>query len=275
MKLFYLFASVLLLNTVHAQQIFQGSIVYNLHTPKEKEDAELTIQYGPNKIKVKFKEKEDYDETYLLMNLDSGIFYTINTETKTFQVKKLVEITTQEVALNSKSIAGYATNPVNVTGSGVGGLFGFSGTTILYTAADLYFPVPKKYSSAPQLIMVQDNHIVLGADINMLMPGMAEEMPDSLKMQMKVTAEAKKVTPQQWDAAEFTIPADFTQVSENYFPMSDDTTDVIADTTMMMVDTLAVPPPVKKKTTPKPSTPKKITPTKTEATKPKKTQTKS
>lgn len=268
MKFFCLFASILFLNTAYAQQIFQGEIVYQLHTPQDKNDAELTIQYGPNKIKVKFKEKEDYDETYLMLDLDSGLFYTINTESKTFQVKKLAETNAQEPVLNSKSIAGYITNPVNVSGSGFSGIFGFSGPTILYTAPELYFPIPKKHAGAPQLIMIQNNHIVLGAEISMAMPGISPDVPDSVLSQMKVTAEAKKVTSQQWDIAEFSIPKDFTSYNMQDWP----TVDSVVMDSIGTIDSLPEPPPpsppAKKKTN---NTPKKTTPTKTEAIKPKKT----
>ena len=88
MKLIYAVVLVLLVNSINAQQSFQGSIVYNLHVPQEKNDAELLIQYGPNKIKIKFKEKADYDKTYLLIDLDSSKFFIVNNDEKTFQIKK-------------------------------------------------------------------------------------------------------------------------------------------------------------------------------------------
>lgn len=280
MKAIFLIAFALLLNSVRAQQPFQGTIVYVLHTPQEKTDPELTILYGPNKIKVKFKEKEDYDKTYLLIDLDSGKFYTINTDTKTFQVKKLTEAGSTETVATSKTIAGYKTNPVNVTSSGFGGLVGFSGTTVLYAASDLYYPIPKKHAGIPQLVMINDNHIVLGAEIKLGLPGMNEEVPDSISQQMNVTVEAKKVEPQALDLVEFSIPLDFTRQSNNYYSMTD-TAYITTDSTMMydttmMADTVAVPTPKTK--TPaktKSPTPKKTTPSKTEAIKPKKTQTNS
>lgn len=272
MKFFCLFASVLFVGTIHAQQIFQGTIVYSLHAPQEKDNAELTVQYGLNKIKVKFKEREDYDETYLMMDLDSGFFYTVNTESKTFQIKKLAEINTEKPILNSKSIAGFSTNPVNVSGSGFSGILGFSGPAVFYTAPDLYFPIPKKHIGAPQLIMIHDNHIVLGAEISVAMPGTTPDVPDSVIAQMKITAEAKKVTPQQWDIAEFSIPKDFTKVSMQDWV----TTDSVELESVHIADSLPEPPPppppAKKKTD---NTPKKTTSTKGEATETKKTQPKS
>lgn len=283
MKLLYVLLFVLVLSNVEAQQVFQGSIVYTIKAPQEKGDAELLIMYGPNKIKLKFKEKEDYDKTYLIVDLDSSKFYTVNADSKTFESKKLAGVTTEQTA-TPKTIAGYNTIPVTINSSGLGGVLGFAGSSTFFVAPDLYFPIPKKHTGIPELIMVQDNHIVLGAEIKMGFPGMgSEQMPDSVADKMKVSISATKVTPQAIDVAEFKIPNDFTLQQKKMFGdtmidtvYSDSVSPVILDTTMI-TDTLAVPPPPKKKTntTSKPSVPKKTTPTKTEAIKPKKTQTKS
>jgi hypothetical protein len=280
MKLIIAFCFVIFfLSTVHGQKIFQGSIVYTLHAPQEKTDAELTILFGPNKIKIKFKEKEDYEKTYLLIDFDSSTFYTVNVDSKTFQAKKLVEVGDEAVAA-PKTIAGYVTNPLSIKGSGLGGLVGFSGNTVLYTAPDLYFPVPKKYTSIPQLMMISDNHIVLGAEVSLTLPGMAtNEMPDSIRAQMKVSAEAKKVSPQLFDVSEFSIPNDFTANTSKNYLMTDtayvSADSIASDSTAMMIDTTKRVPPVKSemKTKPAPGTPKKTIP-KSEAMKPKNNQTK-
>jgi hypothetical protein len=195
MELVFAVVFVLLLNTVQAQQVFQGSIVYTLHVPQEKNDAELLIMYGPNKIKVKFKEKADYDKTYLLIDLDSSKFFIVNNEEKAFQIKKLTEKISEE-NLASKTIAGHLTTPVSITSAtGLGSIFGVSGTTVLFTASDLYYPVPKKHVGAPELTMIQNDHIVLGAEIKMGSPGMSDKVPDSILQQMKVSIEATKITP--------------------------------------------------------------------------------
>lgn len=265
-----------MVSNVQAQQRFQGSIVYSLHTPNEKNDAELLIQFGPNKIKVKFKEKEDYDKTSLLIDLDSGKFYTLNADSKTYQSKKLSE-NLPAPAATTKKIAGYNTSSVTISNSGFSGIFGTAGTTILFSAPDLYYPTPEKYIGIPELIMIQNNHVVLGAEIKMSYPGMGEELPDSVLKNMKATVEATKVSSQSIDVAEFSVPAGFTQQSRNYYPMMD-SVDVsmdsvaVADTTPPLITT----PRAKQeaKTEPKPSTPKKNVPTKSEAIKPKKTQSK-
>lgn len=278
MKLLYVLAFVLALSNVQAQQVFQGSITYTIKTPQEKGDAELLIMYGPNKIKLKFKEKEDYDKTYLIVDLDSSKFYTVNEDAKTFESRKLAELNTQQT-VTPKTIAGYTTTPVSLANSGLSSL-GFSGSGTFFAAPDLYYPVPQKHASIPELIMIQNNHIVLGAELKMTMPELGgNQLPDSIAEKMKININATKVTPQNIDIAEFTIPNDFTLQSKNSFSMQDieDSTVMLDTTAVMMSDTAAIPPPPKKKlnTNSKPSNPKKTTPTKTEAIKPKKTTTKS
>jgi hypothetical protein len=281
MKLFYVFVLIFLATTTQGQQVFHGTILYDLKAPQEKGNAELTIIYGPNKIKIKIREKEDFDKTWLLIDLDSGKSFTINSEAKTFESKKLAETSSETIA-TPKTIAGYSTSPVNISGGGLGGLMGFSGNTVVYTAPDLYYPIPKKYSGNPQLLMIQDNHVVLGAEIKLAFPRMGAEMPDSLSAQMKISVEAKKVIPESVDVVEFSIPDNYTLQSKNYSSMTDTAYSVgdstlMYDTTMMVMDSTAVPPPPRNKikSTSKPSTQKKTIPTKTEAIKPKKTQTKS
>ena len=247
-------------------------------------DAELLILYGPNKIKLKFKEKEDYDKTYLLIDLDSSKFFIVNNDEKTFQAKKLNEKINEE-NLPSKAIAGYATNPVNVSGApGLSSIFGVAGTTVFFTAPDLYFPVPKKHAGIPELTMIQNDHIVLGAEIKMISPEMSDKVPDSILQKMKVLVEATKIASQIFDKTEFSIPVDFKEqiafnerdvdlrglVTDSTYDPSLDSIAVMADTTVATTS-----PKTSSQQKNKPSTPKKITPTKTEAIKPKKTQTKS
>lgn len=283
MKLIYAIIFVFILNSVHAQQVFQGSVVYNLHVPQEKNDAELLILYGPNKIKIKFKEKEDYDKTYLLIDLDASKFFIVNSDEKTFQIKRLAEKITEE-NLPSKTIAGHTTIPVSMSSAtGLGAIFGVSGTTVLFTAPDLYFPIPKKHAGIPELTMIQDDHIVLGADISMGSQNMGDKLPDSILQLMKVSVEATRITPEVFNTAEFSIPLDFKEqitIKENEADLrglvTDSTYDPSLDSIAVMPDTTAImTPKTNQQEKSKPSTPKKTTPTKTEAIKPRKTQTKS
>jgi hypothetical protein len=264
---------ILLAGKIHGQQNFQGTIVYNLHASKEKNDAELTIQFGPNKIKVKFKEKQEYDKTYLLIDLDSAKIFTINTEEKTFKSKPIEEVKPLQT-IAPKTIAGYATTPALQEGRKSNGIlaFLFTGNTILYPANDLYFAVPQKYAGNPELIMIQNNHIVLGADITMgsSFGGGEDESNPALMM---INVEAKNVQNGTLDVADFMIPQGFTKEVRHNWPMTD-SVDVAVDS-LDSVGVIDAPKsePSSKKPAPKPktATPKKTTPQKGEATKKKKT----
>jgi hypothetical protein len=268
-KLIFLLPCILLVGSIHAQQIFHGSIVYKYHFPQINDATEITVFYGPNKIKVKFNEKEDYDKSYTLIDLDSGKIFTVNTETKTFFSRKLNEAYTKQPSI-TKTIAGYKTNSVNVKNSAFGssGLFSPTSTTVLFSASDLYYPVPEKYAGIPELIMIQNSHIVLGVEQN-LEP--AEEISDSIKQQTSVTIEAIKINAEQINMAEFSIPPDFKRISLHDLKVSNVTLDPIYKTETVEPP----PPPANKKSKINSTSPKKTTATKTEAIKPKKTQTKS
>src|SRR5690242_10003299 len=106
MKFLYTIVFVLILNAVRAQQPFQGSIVYKYNIPQIKDAPEVVLEFGPNKIKVKSRTKEDYDKTYLLIDLDSGKIFTVSTDTKTFFSRRLTEVSTSQNS-TKKTIAGY------------------------------------------------------------------------------------------------------------------------------------------------------------------------
>ena len=281
MRILFAIAFVLSCNIVFAQQPFQGTIIYNMKASHEKEEAQLTAQFAPNKIKLKFKEKEKFDDTYILIDLDSGKIFTVNTENKNYRSKKLpVSDTIPQQTLTSKTIAGYPTDPVITNDKGMpftlGGLFG--GRTSFFVAKDLYFPIPKKYANVNELIIIQNDRIVLGAEMRIASPFMESSENDSAK-QVIITAEAQSVEKKNFNINEFLIPADYTAFSFNW-PMTDSV--VMSDSTYVTIDSVFMsdttsmepppPPPVKKTTTPKPTTPKKTTPPKGEATKPKKKQ---
>jgi hypothetical protein len=265
MRLIFLLPFILLVGGIHAQQIFHGSIVYKYHIAQLPYAPEVTVIYGQNKIKVKFKEKEEYDKVYFLIDLDSGKSFTINEATKTFFARELIDTTTAEQPI-TKTIAGHKANRVKLKNQGFS-KFGvwFSGDIILFTASDLYYPVPEKFVGIPELIMIQDNHIVLRAEQN-LEPG--EGMSDSIKQQASLAIEAIKINEEQINMAEFSIPADFTKRTRW---IGSDSIITVTDTVYSQeIFEIPPPPPPKKKTESKPPTPKKTTPQKGEATKPNK-----
>lgn len=264
---------------MYAQQPFQGTITYNLHASMDKNDAELKLTFAPNKIKVQILEKSDHEKTYMVIDLDSGKVFTFFPETKQYFGKKLHELKTEEVKSLPKTIAGYATLPVDKTETGSGSFLSglLAGTTTFHVANDLLFPIPQKYSGAPELMMIHNNHIVLGADI-LGSPRFAMGDESDSASQVVITIEARKIERSTPDLAEFLIPAGFEKQSFNWMGMATDTATVIVDTVFAdefdLADTLAVTPPVKKKTQQdsKSVSPKKTTPVKGEAIKPRKNQ---
>jgi hypothetical protein len=271
MKLLFICLFLLMAGTISAQQNFQGTIVYKLHSSKDAKDGELTVMFGLNKIKLKIKEKQEYDKTWLLVDLDSAKIFTLNTDEKNFRSKKLSVARTMQ-APSAKTIAGYATTPLSRAGNGSMGLLAglFSGTTVFYVADDLYYSVPSKFSNTPELMMIQNNHIVLGAEISADNPFLSPENETDTTNQPFITIEAIKVDKNPIDVAEFTIPQSFSKEVPHDWISNDSL--AAMDTIMTMTDTTAYKPPVKKpapKT--KPSTPKKTTQQKGEATKKKKT----
>lgn len=78
MKILFSIALVLYASIGYAQQRFQGTIVYDLKASHEKDEAQLTAEFGPNKNKLRLREKGKFDDNYILIDLDSGKIYTVN-----------------------------------------------------------------------------------------------------------------------------------------------------------------------------------------------------
>ncbi|HEX2605889.1 MAG TPA: hypothetical protein VHK91_00865 [Flavisolibacter sp.] len=268
MKYVYLLLVLATSLTSRAQQPFQGMVVYNLKATGDSKEPELEISFGPQKIKVRFKENSDYDRTYLLLDLDSGRIYTINSESKTYSYKKLYESKAYS-APDQKMIAGLKTEAIRFEGkAGLEFLRNFmNGNTLLYAAKDLYYPIPDRFKEAPELIMIQKNHIVLGADLAMSNPfGGGEE--DSTK-RVTITVEAKRIDSAALSPEALSIPQGF-ELATIHSQATYDTTEMTTTDTTMMQE-MPPPPPVKKKAVPrKPVTPPTKT-TKGEATKKRKT----
>ncbi|MGZ5190648.1 MAG: hypothetical protein ACXWCZ_06475 [Flavisolibacter sp.] len=266
MKYIFSFTFILLIQNAIAQQPFQGTIVYSLKASSEKKEAELTAMFGVNKIKIKMKEKDEYDKKYVIIDLDSGKVFNIDTEEKDYKVTKLsTEITESP---SPKVIAGYNTFPVQSNSSGPFGLIRqlMGGSITLYTSNDLIFPIDPKYSSNSDLIIVNNNKIVLGATIHVKSPFMTEDEDSDTAKKMVITAEAIRIDKTPIPKEEFLIPQDYVKRKKFDFNLSDsismnvDTT-LMLDTTVMsesdvIIDSVAAPtikPTTKPKTKPTPS----------------------
>lgn len=193
---------------------FEGRIVYNLHTPLEKEDASLTAYFGKGVLRLEFSAPPTADkrnQEYLLVFPDSGVVYTVRTADKNFSISELRRKTVLPLP-QAKEIAGYKTTPF-LTGSSAanGMLAGILGEGVLHVANDLYFPVPDSYHGNAELLLIRNNRIVLGATFtNIDDEGRMSERDTAMQEQNILTATAVSVSPQIFDTAVFRIPEGYT-----------------------------------------------------------------
>ena len=258
MRSVFFLISCLLSTILFGQKPFEGTINYNLHATGEKEDAQMSVSFSPSIIKIVFKEKGKEPKDYMLVNLDSGKVFTLSIEGKTYQEKNLVK-REKKAALIGETIAGYQTTAIDLDGLGFNGLLRglSSGNIVFYKAENLVFPVPAYYNGNTELVFIQDNKIVLGADFSMSSP-MDEDTVKDL-----ITVRATDVISKPIDKNEFLIPNGFTKMEQLHYTDSTTMTDnADYDTTTIVT----VPPPSKVKKEVKKSKP--ATPKKTSGTKP-------
>ncbi len=269
-KILFVLLAVFTGIVANAQKAFEGKVVYNLHASNDdKGDAELTVYFAPNRIRLSFKEKAEPDPKYILINLDSGKIYTINMEDKEFKVKKLVQSEIQPTV--SRTILGYKTSSVIPEQGGIsglmGGIFGRS-SAVFYVSDSLVFNIPAIYANNPELLVVNKGHIVLGASVNFKGGIYEEAEEDSTAKGNIITIEAKEVTPMMTNKADLEIPDGFTLRIPKTDPVSTIavSTEAFDTTILAAVDTTPYPkqakPPVKKKPVKKPA-PKKSSTSKT------------
>lgn len=281
MRQILIIATLLFSTVLFAQQSFEGTIKYILRSPTEKEDAQLNIAFSNNQIKIHTIEfgKLNRTDHYVLVNLDSGKVYTVNPERRTYSSYKLSQRIPATEVPPVKTIAGYSAIGQLYNEDGINSIFGsiLSNKTIFYTAENLHFSIPEKFSGNYELMMVQKDKIVLGAEIHISpkMWGfnrMTEEENDSASGKSVVIIEATEVVAKKMEASDFLIPEGFTK-NKPYTYSTDstmmmDSVTVTADSTVayMDVDTVYTPAekPVTKKN--KKNLPKKNTaPTKQNA----------
>jgi len=264
--LFWILTLLCTSSIVSAQKNFEGSVTYRLHSNQgEKPDAELKVLFGTRKLKVMFKEKDEYEKEALVINLDSAAVYNVNFEEKTFKKTTLI-LTGPAQKPEKKLINGYSTTPLLPENTGLGGLLGgMLGTSniIFYLADSLYYHIPGAFTGNKELLMIQQNRIVLGADIQIINP-FSELADSSSKKNNIITAEAIDIKPGAIDENEFLIPVDFVNRKDMVYPVTEEK---VAEDTMVVVDTVPVAPPspakkaVKKKPA-KPGAPKSKSATK-------------
>ncbi|MEP7254663.1 MAG: hypothetical protein ABI666_02750 [Ferruginibacter sp.] len=248
-KSLILLISFFIVVSVNAQKNFQGEITYRLHVSnEEKADAELKILFGVNKLKLRFKEKEDYDKEGLIVVFDSAAIFIVNKETKTY-TRKPLHTNAPAKHFSKKSFAGYSSTPLIQESNGLGNILGgMMGTSdiVFYLSDSLYYNIPAAFVGNQELIAIQKNKIVLGAEININSP--YKELQDSSSNQTNlITVEAVEIKPMIINEDEFTIPADYVDRKSSDYSPAEDSVAVSAPE----IDTVAVAPPTARKTVPK------------------------
>ena len=233
-----------------AQKNFEGSITYRLHANTgDKPDAELKVLFGVKKLKLLFKEKDEYEAAVLVVLLDSALVYNVNATEKTFKKTTLI-LTSPEKKPEKKLINGYSTTPFMPENTGLGNLLGGmlgSSNVIFYVADSLHYAIPAAFIGNKELLVIQKNKIVLGAEIEIV--SAFNEFADSAsKAPNIVTAEAVDIRPMAIDEKEFFIPADFAERKDMTYTEP-------VDSTVTVIDTVAVAPPAKKPVKKKPAKP--------------------
>lgn len=257
MKYFVIVCLVFLsVHNASAQKDFEGVIKYKVITPegsiddRDKSDSiQITVFFAPGKMLMKNnKGGAENEEDDVLIIFDSAKIYTLNKTDKTYRVKKLRELAPLANRGN-EVIAGHTATPIQLGGNKLAGIFG--GNTTLWYADNLTFTVPQKYEVNEELILVNKNHILLKAIINMdfrFVNGMDEEneTSDLKPSEMKLFATEIIAAPQS--PSLFTIPAEYIKEDRHTFvpPLLYDTTMIMVDSVTALMDTMPMPPPPKK-----------------------------
>jgi hypothetical protein len=208
----YLFTTLLLTAVVplFAQKPFEGKIVYEVRSKADNKKAAMTIYFGRNNMRLEFIDSATKrQEDIILINLDSATIVTLKPN-KSYKTSQLKRITSKTSIDTVKSIAGYEVERIALSSSG---LFGILSSVIndpvLYVAKDLFYPVPGIYKGNPELLMINRNRIVIGAEFSFpsegqwnLKKGMEPEASDA----GKVSAFAYLVQSQSLDISLFQIP---------------------------------------------------------------------
>lgn len=247
MKQLIVLAFVLFCTSSFSQQPFEGTIRYRLHATSEKDDAELVVHFGTNRIRVEFIEPRHTEgKDYFLVALDSGKVYSFDIRNKTYR-ERWLSIRNANVSLPpSKTIAGHSTTAALLNNLPIASLFRSWGleNAVLYTADNLYFPVPEKYGLAAEVMMVQNNEIVLGSDFTVADFNRYESGDSTRQKHFVVSVEATSITAKKFTEGELSIPTDFHEQTANDYA-SDST--AMSDTATTVTTTTKAPSKPKNK----------------------------
>ena len=241
-QLFSILITLLISTALIAQKNFEGTVTYRLHSNTgDKPDAELRVLFGNRKLKLLFKEKDEYEKDALVVLLDSAAVYNVNFLEKKFK-KTSLTLSSPSKKPEKKLINGYTTTPFLPENTGInsllGGMLGAS-SIVFYVADSLHYYIPEAFAGNKELLIIQQNRIVLGAEIQIISPYNEPEDSNSKSTNI-ITAEAIDIRPMTIDENEFFIPADF--VDSKNIPDAG----TVDSTVVVAVDTVVATVPAKK-----------------------------
>ena len=267
MRYLFVFLSSFFFANINAQQSFTGVIEYEILAPSSSNPngdsiSTLTAYFGPDGIRLTFKEGVKSDNQEILVLLDSAKVYELNIAEKKYSVRDLFRTPPIKTKPQSKVILGYKTtgfqlSPPNVqTQMLIGGWKQIS----INAADDLYYPIPDSLAFNLEFILIHNNKIILGGEGAIHQMSRGDHNHDIVET---VKVEAVSIIPKKLDPSLFKVPADFEIETENWSSILDtspyfvDTVYNDWDTTITEVDTFALIKPIEKKSTKETPNPKK------------------
>lgn len=246
---------------VHAQQRFEGTIVYRAYEARgqnAKEDTDLSVEFGKPGIRLNVIKKGAPAES-IILNMDSAAQYELNGSLDTYRKKDFQKKEKTAPLPASMDFLGYQADVIDVSENCNNKIFGSMGRgrIIAYPAKDLHYPVPEEYAGALEFSMLYKGKVLLGFTMinKSYYDGGDGERYDTFEVK------AISITPGTIAASRFEVPKGLTlavvpdydaTVADTVYAALDSTTDYLADTAVVIVDSAATPvivspPPVKNK----------------------------
>lgn len=258
--LFCLLAGTLSLG-LSAQKPFEGTIRYKIFLSPKPDTVDLSITFGRNKTRLQIDNKKNEYSLVQLTYLDSGVAHTLEIGSKTYRTKQLA-IHQPRFRLpppGNRIIAGRAATGVDIGKSWPEylPLMTLAEAAVVYTANDLFFPIPEKYAHNLELIFIHNGRIVLGGEVVIIESyrGSGPRVEEDSSLKPRILFEAQEIKAGPVDPALLSIPADFTVMDDfktDTVNMLDTSAIIITDTVIVqeeldMKEEIAPPPPPKKK----------------------------
>jgi hypothetical protein len=201
---------------------FEGSVHYRVSYEPERGGVNLVVLFGKKGVIVQTMDTLNNLQQEILVNLDSGYSYVLETKAQTYHKRKLsVKSSVIPVKPGKRTIAGYATTGVDVTRPGhpIDNLnfVKLSRRAVAFVADELWYPVPEKFLENYEFMFLHEGRIILGAEVELGMDPVGDEEGFS----MVFTINATQVVPGKVSEARFSIPEGFQEEKQYEYLMQD------------------------------------------------------